>query len=180
MQARLAAAEVSVEINRNEAQAREEEAKGEAAYVELTGNAEATRTQAIGLAEAKAIEAQGIARAEGYRAQAEALGQTPTAVVAVANAVSDGHVDVMPQVLVTGGGGGFEGLAATIMGYLTAGNGSGNGHPRSRDRDDTTADGGPAPEGAKGVANAADVVDTDTVPPVPTDDRGVPAALPEP
>jgi hypothetical protein len=105
------------------------------------------------------------------------LGQTPTAVVAVANAVSDGHVDVMPQVLVTGGGGGFEGLAATIMGYLTAGNGSGNGRPAPRSADrDTTADGGPAPD-----TRPADVVDTDTVPDgPPTDDRGVPAVLPEP
>jgi uncharacterized membrane protein YqiK len=126
MQARLAAAEVSVEINRNEAEAREQEARGEAAYVELTGRAEATRTQAIGLAEAAAIEAQGVAKAEGYRAQADALGQTPTAVVAVANAVSDGHIDVVPQVLVTGGGG-FDGLAATIMGYLTATTGPDDG-----------------------------------------------------
>jgi uncharacterized membrane protein YqiK len=130
MQAQLAAAEVSVEINRNEAQAREEEARGEAAYVELTGRAEATRTEAIGLAEAAAIEAQGLAKAEGYRAQAVALGQTPTAVVAVANAVADGHIDVVPQVLVTGGGG-LDGLAATIMGYLTdaAGSAGGNGQP---------------------------------------------------
>jgi uncharacterized membrane protein YqiK len=132
MQASLAAAEVSVEINHNQAKAREEEAKGEAAYVELTGNAEAARTQAIGLAEAKAIEAQGLAKAEGYRAQANALGQTPTAVVAVANAVSEGHVDVMPQVLVTGGSGGIDGLAATIMGYLTAGSGNGNGSSGDR------------------------------------------------
>jgi hypothetical protein len=29
--------------------------------------------------------------------------------------VSDGGIDVMPEVLVTGGGGSFEGLAATLI-----------------------------------------------------------------
>ena len=39
--------------------------------------------------------------------------------VAVANAVADGHITVVPEVLVTGGGGGsFDGLAATLMRYL--------------------------------------------------------------
>jgi hypothetical protein len=49
----------------------------------------------------------------------------PTAIVAVANAVSDGHITVVPEVLVTGGNGGgaIEGLAATLM--RTFGNGSG-------------------------------------------------------
>jgi hypothetical protein len=35
--------------------------------------------------------------------------------VAIANAVSDGGLQVMPEVLVTGGGGAVEGLAATLM-----------------------------------------------------------------
>ena len=115
MQGQLASAQVGVEIKQNRAKAREAEAQGEAAYVELTGKAEATKTQAIGLAEAKAVEALGIARATGFEQQRQALGPTATAVVAVANAVSEGHIDVMPDVLVTGGGGSFEGLAATLM-----------------------------------------------------------------
>src|SRR4029453_12038235 len=45
MQAQLAAAQVSVDISGNRAQAREAEAGGEAAYVRLTGQAEADRTQ---------------------------------------------------------------------------------------------------------------------------------------
>ena len=93
--------------------------KGEAAYVQLTGEAEAARRQAIGLAEAKATEALGLARATGFEAQKDALGGPATAVVAVANAVADGHITVVPEVLVTGGGGGsFDGLAATLMRYL--------------------------------------------------------------
>ena len=68
-----------------------------------------------------------MARAAGYEAQTEALGQTATALVAVANAVSEGHITVVPDVLVTGGGGGsLDGLAATLMRTLGTGNGSGN------------------------------------------------------
>ncbi|MFI5052820.1 MAG: hypothetical protein ACHQDE_00540, partial [Acidimicrobiia bacterium] len=44
--------------------------------------------------------------------------------VAVANAVADGHITVVPEVLVTGGGGSIEGLAATLMRTFT-----GNGQP---------------------------------------------------
>ena len=112
MQAELAAAQVSVDISTNQAQAREAEAGGEAAYVRLTGQAEADRTQAIGLAEAKATEALGLARAAGFEAQRDAIGETATALVAVAGAVAEGKIDIMPEVLVTGGGGGaLDGLA---------------------------------------------------------------------
>lgn len=127
MQSDLASAEVGVQIKTNEAQARRAEAEGEAAYVELTGKAEATRVQAIGLAEAKAVEALGVARATGFEEQVHAIGQGSTAIVAVANAVAEGHITVVPEVLVTGGGGGggpLDGLAATLMRYL---NNSGNG-----------------------------------------------------
>src|SRR4051812_8223870 len=154
MQSQLAQAQVGVQIKTNEAQAREQEAKGEAAYVQLTGEAEAARRQAIGLAEAKATEALGLARATGFEAQKDALGGTATAVVAVANAVADGHITVVPEVLVTGGGGSLEGLAATLM--RTFGNGSSNGK-------DTAAT--PA---APAVAAPESPADTGTVD-VPTD-----------
>jgi hypothetical protein len=45
--------------------------------------------------------------------------------VAIANALSEGKLDVVPDVLVTGGGGALEGLAATFMRSLNSnGNGS--------------------------------------------------------
>jgi hypothetical protein len=45
----------------------------------------------------------------------------------VANAVADGHITVVPEVLVTGGGSGsVDGLAATLMRYLGTGT-TGNG-----------------------------------------------------
>jgi uncharacterized membrane protein YqiK len=115
MQAELAKAQVSVDINRARANARKAEADGEAAYVRVTGEAEGSRHRAIGLGDAAAVEALGLAKAKGYEAQVASLGSTPTAAVAIANALSEGNLDVMPDVLVTGGGGAIEGLAASFM-----------------------------------------------------------------
>jgi uncharacterized membrane protein YqiK len=116
MQVELAAAQVSVEISANQARAREAEARGQAAYVRTTGRAEADRTEAVGLAEARATEALGLAKAAGYDAQREAIGGSATALVAIAGAIAEGQIDIMPDVLVTGGAGGaFDGLAATLM-----------------------------------------------------------------
>lgn len=126
MQAQLAAAQVSVDISTNQARAREAAAEGDAAYVRLTGQAEADRTQALGLAEARAAEALGLARAAGYEAQRDAIGELATALVAVAGAVAEGKIDVVPEVLVTGGGGGaLDGLAGTLMNVLRKGTGPG-------------------------------------------------------
>jgi hypothetical protein len=124
MQAQLASAQVGVQIKQNQAEARRAEGEGEAAYVELTGRAEATRVQAIGLAEAKAVEALGIARATGFEEQRQAIGEGPTAIVAVANAVAEGHITVVPEVLVTGGGGSLDGLAATLIRTFSGGGGA--------------------------------------------------------
>ncbi|MGI8810639.1 MAG: SPFH domain-containing protein [Acidimicrobiales bacterium] len=116
MQVELAAAQVSVEISVNQARAREAEGRGEAAYVRTTGRAEADRTEALGVAEARAAEALGLAKATGYDAQRQAIGESATALVAIAGAIAEGEIDIMPDVLVTGGSGGaLDGLAATLM-----------------------------------------------------------------
>jgi uncharacterized membrane protein YqiK len=143
MQAQLATAQVSVEISRNQAEAREAAASGDAAYVRLTGQAEADKAQALGLAEARAAEALGLARATGFEAQRRAIGEGATAVVAVANAVADGHLTIVPEVLVTGGGGAIEGLAATLMNTFRGGD-----HDRpvpSRPARSTPSESTPAP-----------------------------------
>lgn len=150
MQASLAQAQVSIDIRSAEADAREQEARGEANYVSTTGKAEATRIEAVGLAEAKATEALGLARAEGYRAQTDAIGAGPTAVVAVANSIAEGQIDIMPEVLVTGGGGGaFEGLAATLMRMFgvrrDGGNTSENADRSGGDDDAIAASAAPTP-----------------------------------
>jgi regulator of protease activity HflC (stomatin/prohibitin superfamily) len=92
----------------------------EASKVAAVGTAEATRTEAVGLAEAKAAEALGLARAQGFEKQKEALGPTATALVAAINAIAEGRIDVMPDVLVTNGGS-IEGLAASLIRRFSSG-----------------------------------------------------------
>lgn len=119
MQTDLAKANVNVDIQKAEASARAAQAEGEAAYVRMTGEAQADRTRAIGLAEAKATEALGLAKAAGYEAQVAAIGQQATSAVAIASAVADGHVKIVPDVMVGGNDtGAITGLAATLTGAL--------------------------------------------------------------
>jgi hypothetical protein len=86
----------------------------------------------------------------------------------VANAVADGHITVVPEVLVTGGGGSLDGLAATLM--RSFGTGSGNGSSGGgADNGDRASSPVPAPPTA--VA-AGPPIDTDVAPEtveVPTD-----------
>jgi regulator of protease activity HflC (stomatin/prohibitin superfamily) len=132
MQAQLAQAQVGVDINVSKAKAREAEATGAAAYTRLTGQAEAAKVEAVGLAQAKATEALGLARAKGFAEQKKALGEAATAIVNAINAIADGHVTVMPEVLVTGSGS-LDGLAATLMRSLGSGNGNGKNAPKSKE-----------------------------------------------
>jgi hypothetical protein len=116
MQADLAKSKVGVDIKTNNANARTEEARGEAEFIRQTGTARGAEVEAVGLA-----------RARGYEAQVRALGSNATAIVNVIAALSEGTSKFVPDILVTGGsnGGALDGLAATAMRYL-AGNG-GNG-----------------------------------------------------
>jgi SPFH domain / Band 7 family len=117
MQADLAKSKVGVDIKTNNANARTEEARGEAEFIRQTGTARGAEVEAVGLA-----------RARGYEAQVRALGSNATALVNVISALSEGTSKFVPDILVTSGsngGGALDGLAATAMRYL-AGNG-GNG-----------------------------------------------------
>jgi hypothetical protein len=114
MQADLAKSKVGVDIKTNDANARTEEARGEAEFIRQTGTARGAEVEAIGLA-----------RARGYEAQVRALGSNATALVNVITALADGSMKFVPDILVasgSNGGGALEGLAATAMRYL-GGNG---------------------------------------------------------
>jgi SPFH domain / Band 7 family len=114
MQADLAQSKVGVDIKTNNANARTEEARGEAEFIRQTGTAKGAEVEAVGLA-----------RARGYEAQVRALGSNATALVNVITALADGSSKFVPDILVTSGangGGAFDGLAATAMRYL-GGNG---------------------------------------------------------
>jgi uncharacterized membrane protein YqiK len=108
MQAELAKSQVGIEIKKNNAEARKSEADGEAAYIRETGRAKGAEVEAVGMA-----------RATAYEAQVRALGQAPTALVNVINALAEKNVKIVPDILVAGGGsGGLEGVAATLMKFL--------------------------------------------------------------
>jgi len=124
MQAELARSLVGVDIKKNDANARKAEANGEATYISETGKAQAAEVEAVGMARAKA-----------YEAQVAALGQGATAIVNVAAVLSDRKMKVVPEVLVTGGGGSFDGLAATLIKAI-ASNGLGEAKPKSSKKEE--------------------------------------------
>jgi uncharacterized membrane protein YqiK len=103
MQKNLAAAEVNVMIKKNNADARAQEARGEAEFTKQTG-----------LAQADVIRAQGVARADGFKAQNEAIGASGTLLVNVATVLAEKNVKIMPDILVAGSGGAVDALAATL------------------------------------------------------------------
>src|SRR5262249_32714400 len=117
-QSELAASQVLIEIATNNARAKRAEAEGVAAFTVATGKAEAEVIEAKGNGEAAAGKAVGLARATGFKAQADALGQGATAIVAVANEISDGKIKVVPDVLVTNGSS-LDALAASLVGSLS-------------------------------------------------------------
>jgi len=109
MQSELAKSRVGVEIQTNRATARKAEADGEATYIRETGMAKGAEVEAVGLARAKA-----------YREQVQALGQTPTMIVNAVTALAERNAKIVPEILVAGSGGAsMDGLAGTLMAYLS-------------------------------------------------------------
>ncbi|NTW13792.1 MAG: hypothetical protein HGA31_02045 [Candidatus Moranbacteria bacterium] len=113
MQAELASSEVGVVIQTNNANARKQEAAGEAAYIRETGAAKGAEVESIGLAHAKA-----------YASQVSALGQQGTMFVNIAASLAGGKQPFMPKVLVGGGNGNngsLDGLFATLIEQFQSG-----------------------------------------------------------
>lgn len=110
MQVDLAKSQVGIDIQENNAKARTAQGRGEAAYIEQTGKAAGAQVEAIGMARAKA-----------YEAQVKALGQGSTALVNIVTALAEKKVKIVPEVLVAGGGNSIEGLAASLIRSLGAG-----------------------------------------------------------
>jgi hypothetical protein len=75
---------IGIEINKNNADARVQQARGESEYIKQTGTAQADVIRAQGTAQADVIRAQGLSKAEGFRAQNEAIGATGTTLVNIA------------------------------------------------------------------------------------------------
>jgi regulator of protease activity HflC (stomatin/prohibitin superfamily) len=115
MQGDLAKSKVGIDISANDAQARKNQADGEATYTEKTGAAKGAEVRAVGLA-----------RAEGYKAQVDALGANPTAWVNIATALASSSNKFVPEVVVVGGGdgkgsGSVEGLVTMLLAQMARG-----------------------------------------------------------
>lgn len=110
MQAELARSKVGVDISGNNAEARKKQAAGEAFYLEEVGKAKGAEVRAVGTA-----------KAEGYQKQVDALGKEATAIVNALEAIARSQTRLVPDVLVTGGGGATDGLAATLIRSLRSG-----------------------------------------------------------
>jgi regulator of protease activity HflC (stomatin/prohibitin superfamily) len=108
MQSDLAKSKVGVTIRTNNANARKAEADGESFYIEKTGTAKGAEVRAIGLA-----------KAEAYDAQVKAFGANATAMVNAIDALSKSGVPFVPNILVAGGGNAIDGLAATLMKFVS-------------------------------------------------------------
>ena len=114
MQESLAQSAVNIEIARNHASAWKAKADGESVYIRETGTARGAEVEAVGMARAKA-----------YQAQVDALGKNPTALVNAVTALAEHNVGFVPEILVlntgngNGGNGSIDGLAATLMRYVS-------------------------------------------------------------
>jgi uncharacterized membrane protein YqiK len=118
MQRDLAKSAIGIDIRKNNADSRVQEARGESEYIKQTGTAQADVIRAQGTAQADVIRAQGLSKAEGFRAQNEAIGTTNTTLVNIATVLAEKGIQFVPQILVAGGGNALDGLAATLTRVL--------------------------------------------------------------
>lgn len=109
MQKDLAKSSIGIEINKNNADARVQQARGESEFIKQTGTAQGD-----------VIRAQGMAKAEGFKAQNEAIGATSTTLVNIATVLAEKGAQFVPQILALGGSGAIDGLAATLTKFLAA------------------------------------------------------------
>ncbi len=128
----LANTGVEIEISSNRARAVIEAAGGDAERIKRLGHAEGEKIMAIGTA-----------TGEAYTKQVQAIGREATALINIAQQIGDGHIKIVPDILVAGNGsngGSLEGLAATLMGLVRQHSSAG-----ASKTTETTANGGTPP-----------------------------------
>jgi uncharacterized membrane protein YqiK len=133
----ITSSQISIEIKNNEGRAAlafaqqdaeriKVQAGGNAARVKLEAEANAEKLRVEGEGEAKKVEQVGLAQARATQAQVNAFGGpqyqlTQQVMARFAEAVERGHVDIVPKVMVSGGGDGKEGaLGGNLLGALMA------------------------------------------------------------
>lgn len=99
-------ADLGVEISKKNANAAIESARGSGESVKIKAEAEAYQKEVNGKAEASATLAVGTATAEAYKLAVDAMGNNNFAQFKIIEEIGKGKVNIMPQVLISGGGNG--------------------------------------------------------------------------
>jgi len=136
MQTELARSQVTVEIERQKADAKKASAEGDAAAIERLGTAKSRARQAeaegessylqkTGEARGAEVRSIGLAQAEAFAKQQEAIGPQATALLNLAKALSEVAekltVPIVPTTLISSSGasGTLDGALASLMGFLS-------------------------------------------------------------
>jgi regulator of protease activity HflC (stomatin/prohibitin superfamily) len=120
LQPNLVKAEIDVQIATQQKQQSITLAEGQGQSTRLEQEGIAAGIQAVGRAEGEKILAIGRATAEAYTKQAQALGQSPLALIEIMKQIANGKIKITPDVLVQGQGDGassntLAGFIATLM-----------------------------------------------------------------
>jgi regulator of protease activity HflC (stomatin/prohibitin superfamily) len=109
MQKSLVQADLGVEISKKNANAAIESARGSGESVKIKAEADAFQREVNGKAEASATLAVGTATAEAYNLAIQAMGNNNFAQFKIIEEIGKNKVNIMPQVLITGGNNGGSG-----------------------------------------------------------------------
>jgi uncharacterized membrane protein YqiK len=115
MQSKLVGADLGVEISKKNANAAIESARGSGESVKIKAEAEAFQKEVNGKAEATATLAVGTATAEAYKLAVDAMGNNNFAQFKIIEEIGKGKVNIMPQILISGGNGSGSGSAVDAL-----------------------------------------------------------------
>jgi uncharacterized membrane protein YqiK len=116
MQPEVVTSHQQVEIKKNLADAKIEEAKGDSESKMINAKADAQVTTVTGDADAGKILAVGNAEAEVTRKKTEAMGTKEFAQVQIVKFLAENNVKIVPEILVNGAEQGEGGMLAALMG----------------------------------------------------------------
>lgn len=108
MQKSLVGADLGVEISKKNANSAIESARGSGESIKIKAEADAFMTRVNGEASASATLAVGTATAEAYKLAVDAMGDNNFAQFKIIEEIGKNKVNIMPQVLITGGGSGSD------------------------------------------------------------------------
>jgi uncharacterized membrane protein YqiK len=119
LQAEVVRSEQMVRVAQQNALAAAESARGDAAATRAKAEGQADAVRVGGEAEASAVRAVGAARAEAYRLGIDAVGGQGYTAIQLATILGEHHVQLVPDIAVTGDGAG-GGLANAMIARLLA------------------------------------------------------------